>query len=66
MKDSGVEWIGDIPNSWDVLKLKYVIAFIESGVSVNASQSAAGEGKIGVLKTSSVSNIVLGQKKIKK
>lgn len=55
MKDSGVEWIGDIPNSWDVLKLKYVIAFIESGVSVNASQSAAGEGKIGVLKTSSVS-----------
>lgn len=55
MKDSGVEWIGDIPNSWDVLKLKYVIAFIESGVSVNASQSAAEEGKIGVLKTSSVS-----------
>lgn len=55
MKDSGVERIGDIPNSWDVLKLKYVIAFIESGVSVNASQSAAGEGKIGVLKTSSVS-----------
>ena len=54
-KDSGVEWIGDIPNSWDVLKLKYVIAFIESGVSVNASQSAAEEGKIGVLKTSSVS-----------
>mgnify|MGYP002280943527 FL=1 len=59
MKDSGIgsgiKWIGDIPNSWDVLKLKYVIAFIESGVSVNASQSAAGEGKIGVLKTSSVS-----------
>ena len=55
MKDSGVEWIGEIPNSWDVLKLKYVIAFIESGVSVNASQSAAEEGKSGVLKTSSVS-----------
>lgn len=55
MKDSGVEWIGEIPNSWDILKLKYVIAFIESGVSVNASQSAAEEGKIGVLKTSSVS-----------
>ena len=32
-----------------------MIAVIESGVSVNASQSAAGEGKIGVLKTSSVS-----------
>lgn len=55
MKDSGIKWIGDIPHSWDVLRLKYVIAFIESGVSVNASQSPAGEGKIGVLKTSSVS-----------
>ena len=55
MKDSGIKWIGDIPHSWDVLRLKYVIASIESGVSVNASQSAAEEGKIGVLKTSSVS-----------
>lgn len=55
MKDSGVEWIGKIPNNWGVLRLKYVITFIESGVSVNASQSAAENGKIGVLKTSSVS-----------
>ena len=55
MKDSGIKWIGDIPHSWDVLRLKYVIASIESGVSVNTSQSAAEEGKIGVLKTSSVS-----------
>lgn len=55
MKDSGIKWIGDIPHSWDVLRLKYVIASIESGVSVNASPSAVEEGKIGVLKTSSVS-----------
>lgn len=25
MKDSGVEWIGDIPNDWDVRRLKYVL-----------------------------------------
>ena len=55
MKDSGVEWIGDIPADWDVIRLKNVISFIESGVSVNAAQTPANEGGIGVLKTSSVS-----------
>lgn len=55
MKDSGVEWIGDIPSDWDVMRLKNVISFIESGVSVNAAQTPANEGGIGVLKTSSVS-----------
>lgn len=55
MKDSGVEWIGEIPSSWDVMRLKNVISFIESGVSVNAAQTPANEGGIGVLKTSSVS-----------
>lgn len=55
MKDSGVEWIGKIPSGWDVMRLKNVISLIESGVSVNAAQTPANEGGIGVLKTSSVS-----------
>lgn len=55
MKDSGVEWIGEIPSDWDVMRLKNVIFFIESGVSVNAAQTPANEGSTGVLKTSSVS-----------
>lgn len=25
MKNSGIEWVGDIPNNWNVLKLKYVV-----------------------------------------
>lgn len=25
MKDSGVEWIGEIPEGWDVIKLKYLL-----------------------------------------
>ena len=25
MKNSGIEWVGDIPEQWEVLKLKYVI-----------------------------------------
>jgi len=27
MKDSGVEWLGDIPEHWDISQLKYVIEF---------------------------------------
>ena len=26
MKDSGVEWIGEIPEDWEVIKLKYVVS----------------------------------------
>ena len=35
MKDSGVEWIGDIPEHWDVKKLKY-IAKLKSGDTFNS------------------------------
>lgn len=55
MKPSGVEWIGDIPEEWTRVKLKSLISHIESGVSVNAGVNPAGEGEIGVLKTSCVS-----------
>lgn len=29
MKDSGVEWIGEIPEGWEIKKLKYVSSFIQ-------------------------------------
>ncbi|WP_323884634.1 restriction endonuclease subunit S [Aeromonas caviae] len=55
MKDSGVEWIGKIPEHWDIIKLKNIIKTLESGVSVNASESeSATSSDIGVLKTSAV------------
>ncbi len=53
-KDSGVEWLGEVPGHWDVKALKNVISRIESGVSVNAIDTPAAEGEIGVLKTSCV------------
>lgn len=31
MKDSGVEWLGDIPKDWEVKKLKYLLSKIGSG-----------------------------------
>jgi type I restriction enzyme S subunit len=32
MKDSGIEWIGEIPSHWEVKKLKYVSEIIPSNV----------------------------------
>lgn len=55
MKDSGVDWIGEIPDHWGIKKLKHFIIALESGVSVNASESeSASENEVGVLKTSAV------------
>ena len=31
MKDSGVEWIGEIPEHWEVIKLKYIFRRIADG-----------------------------------
>ena len=36
MKDSGVEWIGEIPEGWKITKLKYLVTF-DSGYSFNSS-----------------------------
>ena len=55
MKNSGVEWIGDIPEEWSFTKLKNIINYIESGVSVNAGLEEVSHKDIGVLKTSCVS-----------
>lgn len=57
LKDSGVEWIGQIPEHWEVKRLKYFIRDLESGVSVNASESESAENEEkGILKTSCVYN----------
>lgn len=36
MKDSGVEWIGEIPEGWEVKALKY-IAMLESGETISSA-----------------------------
>lgn len=54
MKDSGIEWLGEIPAYWVLGPLKHSIDFIESGTSVNATDEPATENEIGVLKTSCV------------
>jgi len=53
-KASGVEWLGDVPEGWEVCAIKRIIQKVESGTSVNASDEPAVNGKLGVLKTSCV------------
>lgn len=54
MKDSGVEWLGKVPEHWEVKKIKHILKRIESGTSVNAADLPASESELGVLKTSCV------------
>ena len=54
MKDSGIEWLGEVPEHWGKATLKQLVAGIESGVSVNATDISAEPGEIAVLKTSCV------------
>lgn len=59
MKDSGIEWIGDIPAEWSVVRQKYFWNTVESGVSVNAADKPVDNSEqYGVLKTSAVSKFV--------
>ena len=54
LRDTGLLWPAQIPQEWDLLKLKWLITTVESGVSVNATDQPAETGCIGVLKTSAV------------
>ncbi|WP_028030884.1 restriction endonuclease subunit S [Gemmobacter nectariphilus] len=54
LKPSGVDWLGDVPEGWAVVRLRNVIKAIESGTSVNAIDVPASESELGVLKTSAV------------
>ena len=44
MKDSGVEWLGEIPSHWSVRRLKRISREISVGVVVNPSSYISEEG----------------------
>jgi len=54
MKDSGIPWLGEVPEGWEVKKLKYIIKKLESGVSVNSVERPIIGDEFGILKTSCV------------
>ena len=55
-KDSGVEWLGEIPAHWEVLAAGRLINRIEQGWSPVAEDRQAGPDEWAVIKLSAVSN----------
>jgi type I restriction enzyme, S subunit len=53
MKPSGLDWIGDIPQHWNTLKVKFLIHNLEQGSSPQASNIPPDE--LGILKLSAIS-----------
>ena len=43
-KDSGVEWLGEVPEEWNLKKLKHVSPFTTVGIVVNPSTFVSDEG----------------------
>lgn len=51
MKDSGVEWIGEIPEHWEVRKVTHLFGKIGSGTTPNSGDARYYGGKINWLQT---------------
>ena len=54
MKDSGVEWLGQVPEHWEVCSVRRVISAIEQGWSPECEANPADEDAWGVLKAGCV------------
>ena len=57
MKDSGVEWLGEIPAHWEMRRLKHSIYSIEQGWSPSCENRLADAEEWGVLKVGCVNGI---------
>ncbi|OGW48200.1 MAG: hypothetical protein A2V62_10930, partial [Nitrospirae bacterium RBG_19FT_COMBO_58_9] len=54
LKPSGVEWFGDVPEHWEVVRLKEVTTSIEQGWSPQCDAQPASDDEWGVLKVGCV------------
>lgn len=54
MKDSGVEWIGEIPKEWEIIKLKKMMTFL-NGYAFEGSRLSF-EGKYPVIRIGDIFN----------
>lgn len=46
MKDSGIEWLGEVPEEWEVKKLKYILQSIVGGGTPSTTNSLYWDGDI--------------------
>ncbi|MEI2265443.1 restriction endonuclease subunit S [Erwinia sp. CGal63] len=56
MKDSGVEWLGDVPEHWQIIKIKYLVNTFEQGWSPQCEARLAEKNEYGVLKVGCVNS----------
>jgi type I restriction enzyme S subunit len=54
LRDSGVEWLGEVPAHWKVLSVRRLAGMIEQGWSPVAEDRLASEDEWGVIKLSAV------------
>ncbi|WP_286739893.1 restriction endonuclease subunit S [Psychrobacter sp. UBA3068] len=54
MKGSGVEWLGEVPEHWEVTRIKYITSMFEQGWSPQCDSRPATSDEYGVLKVGCV------------
>ncbi len=50
LKDSGIEWLGQVPEHWEVMKLKRVFSSVDYGIS----ESLSPEGNVAILRMGNI------------
>ncbi|MBN9092535.1 restriction endonuclease subunit S [Pandoraea pnomenusa] len=66
MKDSGGEWLGQVPEHWKVMPLQYVIADIEQGWSPECLATPAEPDEWGVVKSGCINGGIFAPDENKK
>ncbi|HHQ6613783.1 TPA: restriction endonuclease subunit S [Serratia fonticola] len=61
MKDSGVEWLGEVPEHWGVMQLRRYVKHIEQGKSPECEARLADDNEWAVLKSGCVNGGVFRQ-----
>ncbi len=54
MKDSGIEWLGEIPEHWEVKRLKMIVTKIGSGVTPSGGSSVYSREGIPLLRSQNI------------
>jgi type I restriction enzyme S subunit len=65
MKDSGVEWLGEVPEHWDVAPMRRLLLKIEQGWSPECLAKPADEDEWGVVKSGCVNRGIFNQQENK-
>lgn len=66
MKDSGVEWIGDIPEGWDFKKLKKISPKQSVGLVINPSKYTDENGEVPFLFGANIEAFNISTKSVRK